>query len=132
MNLSEFQKLKDLRVISNTKGRPLETLTDEKWQEEFLIRKQYVTPCKISKKIDGTFKKESGLWNEETQGTYYGQTNYQTYCAFINDVLRVIEAGEHDYCYYIYQIMDLLKFHYDDLKTIYRDGFWEVYLDTKK
>lgn len=130
MNLIELQKMKDLHIISNTKGRPLEGLTNAKWQEEFQIRKTYVTPVSPKiKKMQTRFSTESGLWNEETQGTYYGTTNYQEYTSFINDVLRVIESGKHDYCYFIYQIMDILKFHYNDLKTKYCDGYWEIWLE---
>ena len=70
-----------------------------------------------------------GTWNTEKYGEYSGATNWQEYCSFINDVLRNIRAGQIDYVYYIYHILDLLKFHYEDLKTRYRDGYWEVWLD---
>lgn len=32
------------------------------------------------------------------------------YCHFINDILDCIRAGNIDYCFYIYQIEDLLKY----------------------
>ena len=79
--------------------------------------------------MTGKYSKESGKWNEETQGTYHGCTNWQQYCSYINDILSIIRSGQVDYCYYIYQILDLLKFHYDDLKTRYCDGYWEVWLE---
>ena len=79
--------------------------------------------------MKGKYSKESGIWNEETNGTYHGLTNWQSYCSYINDVLRNIRKGQVDYCYYIYQILDLLKFHYSDLKTKYCDGYWEVWLE---
>lgn len=125
-----LEELREMRIISNTNGRPLSSLTDAKWQKEFNVRKLFITPySKDIKRFGGRSSKETGTWNEETQGAYYGQTNYQEYCSYINDVLRNIRAGQVDYCYFIYQIEDLLKFHYDDLKTRYRDEYWEVWLE---
>ena len=125
-----LEELKEMRIISNTNGRPTPYLTDEKWQKEFNVRKLFITPhSKDVKKLKGHHSKESGKWNEETQGTYHGQTNWQEYCSFINDVLKNIRSGQVDYCYYIYQIMDLAKFHFNTLRTRYRDGYWEVWLE---
>lgn len=125
-----LEELKEMKIISNTDGRPSSNLTDEKWQKEFKLRKLFITPYKKSiKKLGGGFSKESGSWNTETMGKYLGQTNWQEYCSYINDVLSNIRTGQVDYCYFIYQIMDLAKFHYDDLKTKYCDGYWEVWLE---
>lgn len=125
-----LEELREMKLISNTNGRPSSTLTDEKWQKEFLLRKMFVTPYgKDVKKLGGKFSKESGMWNDETMGEFHGQTNWQSYCSYINDVLNNIRSGQTDYCYYIYQITDLLKFHYDTLKTRYCDGYWEVWLE---
>ena len=119
-----------MKLISNTNGRPTSTLTDEKWQKEVNLRKMFITPYpKDIKKLKSQHSKESGLWNEETQGTYHGCTNWQSYCSYINDILRNIRSGQVDYCYYIYQILDLAKFHYNTLKTKYCDGYWEVWLE---
>lgn len=127
-----FAELKEMKLISNTNGRPSSTLTDEKWQKEFNIRKLFVKPYgKSITKLVGKYSKESGMWNEETQGEYYGATNWQEYCFFINDVLRNIRSGQVDYCYYIYQIMDLAEFHFKDLRTRYCDGYWEVWLERR-
>lgn len=127
-----LEELREMKLISNTNGRPSSTLTDEKWQKEFNIRKLFVKP--ISKDIrrfgqKNAMSKETGYWNEETMGEYHGATNWQEYCSFINDILRNIRSGQIDYCYYIYQILDLLKFHYDKLRTKYCDGYWEVWLE---
>lgn len=130
MTLEEFR---EIRVVSNGNGRPGYNLTDEKWQREFSVRKMFITP--YSKNITRLASKnsvESGKWNEETQGTYHGKTSWQEYCSFINDVLNNIRAGQTDYCYFIYQIMELAKFHYDDLETKYKDGYWEVWLNRRK
>lgn len=125
-----FEELKEMKLISNTNGRPSSTLTDEKWKKEFNIRKLFVKPYdKSITKLGGKHSKESGMWNEDTQGEYYGTTNWQEYCSFINDILKNIRSGQVDYCYYIFQIIDLLKFHLDDLRTKYCDGYWEVWLE---
>lgn len=125
-----LEELREMKLISNTNGRPTSTLTDEKWQKEFNIRKMFITPYgKDTKRLGGKFSKESSVWNEETMGKYHGGTNWQQYCTYINDVLRNIRAGQVDYCYFIYQIVDLAKFHFNDLKTRYCDGYWEVWLE---
>ncbi len=125
-----LEELKELRLVSNTNGRPSLLMTDEKWQEEFNLRKLYITPYpKSVTKLKGQYYKESGMWNEETQGTYYGCTGWQSYCSYINDVLDNIRSGQVDYCYYIYQIMDIAKFHFNTLRTKYCDGYWEVWLE---
>ncbi len=125
-----LEELKELRLISNTNGRPTSTMTDETWQKEFNLRKLYIIPhSKKVTRLNGKYSQEYGTWNEETQGIYYGCTNWQSYCSYINDVLNNIRAGQVDYCYYIYQIIDLLKFHFNDLRTKYCDGYWEVWLE---
>ena len=127
-----LEELREMKIVSNTNGRPTSTLTNEKWQKEFNVRKMFITPfSKDVKKLGGKYSKEFGIWNEETSGEYHGQTNWQEYCSYINDVLRNIKSGQVDYCYFIYQIMDLAKFHYGNkqLKTKYRDGYWEVWLE---
>lgn len=124
-----LEELKEMKLVSNTNGRPSSDLTDEKWQKELQIRKLFVTPVTTVMRMTGKYSQESGTWNTGKYGEYSGATNWQEYCSFINDVLRNIRAGQVDYVYYIYHILDLLKFHYKDLKTRYCDGYWEVWLD---
>lgn len=125
-----LEELKKEKLISNTDGRPSSSLTEERWQKEFELRKLSVVPYnKNVKKLGGRCSKESGVWTEEASSQYDGQTNWQAYCSYINDVLQNIRNGKTDYCYYIYQIMDLLKFHLEDLRTKYCDGYWEVWLE---
>lgn len=127
-----LEELREMRIISNTNGRPTSTLTDEKWQKEFSVRKMFITPHNKSyKKLTGQYYKESGMWNEELQGTYHGCTNWQSYCTYINSVLDSIRAGQSDFCYFIYQIMELAKFHPTTLRTKYLPEYecWEVWLE---
>ncbi len=123
-----LEELKEIKLVSNTNGRPSPTLTDKKWQNEFMIRKMFIAPHpKKVKLLKGNYSTEVGKWNENI--TYHGMTNWQEYCSYINDVLRNIRSGQIDYCYFIYQIMELARFH-DNLKTKYiKNGYWEVWLE---
>ena len=130
-----LEELKEMKLISNTTGRPSSTLTDEKWQKEFEIRKMFVKPYpKTVTKLGGKYSRESGMWNEETMGTYHGRTQWQNYVAYINDVLTNIRAGQVDFCYFVYQVMQLACFDFGnkELKTKYCNGYWEVWLDCKE
>lgn len=51
--------------------------------------------------------------------SYHGDTQYQYYCRYINDILWSIRHGKVDYCYYIYQIAELLRFEHDRLQAVY-------------
>lgn len=125
-----FEELRLNKIISSSDGRPSPTLTDEKWQEEFAVRKLFITPYdKSVKKLGRHYSIESGTWNEKTRGLYYGPTNWQEICAHINDILRNIRSGQVDYCYFIYNVMELAKFHFDDLRTKYCNGYWKVWLE---
>ena len=125
-----LEELRRQKLISNTNGRPLPDLTDEAWQKEFQIRKLFLTPYRRHiKKMGGAYSTDVASWNEEEKGSYLGITNWQSYCQYINSVLSSIRHGQVDYCYYIYQILDLAKFHYDTLRTKYCGGYWEVWLE---
>lgn len=123
MNL---ETLKEIKPTRTTHGRPSSTLTDKEWQNQFAVMKLYITPFQKSiTRMGGKFSKESG----KEVDNYDGITNWQSYCSYINDVLKNIRKGNHEYCYFGYQIVDLLKFHFDTLKTKYCDGYWEVWLE---
>lgn len=125
-----FEELKRCKLISNTDGRPASTLTDPKWQIEFELRKLFLTPYRETiKLLSSKHDREYSRWHADGNGKYLGKTNWQEYCSYINDVLHTIRNHRVDYCYFIYQIEQLLKFHYDRLKTRYCDGYWEVWLE---
>lgn len=123
MNL---ETLKDIKPTRTTNGRPSYSLTDKEWQNQFSIMKLYIKPyAKSITRFGGKGSRELGM----AQENYDGITNWQSYCAYINDVLKNIRRGNHDFCFYGYQIVDLLKFHYNTLRTKYCDGYWEVWLE---
>lgn len=127
-------ELSELLEIHNTKtivGRPSSTLTNIQWQEELKFRKLYITPYdKPLSRISGKYSRGfSDKLDQNGNTVYTGITNWQVYCSYINDVLKNIRKGQVDYCYFAYQVLDLLKFHFDELCTKYRDGYWEVWLE---
>lgn len=119
-------KINDIKPLRKNLRKPSPDLTDKEWQSEFEIIKLYTTPYKCRNRMGGRYSRESG--KEYFDKEYDGISNYQSYCSFINSILKVIRNGEIDYCFFKYQICDLLKFH-PNLKTKYRDGYFEVWLD---
>jgi len=123
----ELHELKEIKPTRLNYGRQSSTLTDKEWQNEFALMKLYITPNnKKITRMGGKFSRGQEKVSEDRE--YDGVTNWQSYCSYINDVLRNIRKGNHDFCYYQYQLVDLLKFHYDNLRTRYCDGYWEVWL----
>lgn len=125
-------KLKDINIIRWSNGfkysKSKIEFTDKEWQERFNLLKVLAVPSK-DKILKGNYYTESHSTKDENK--YLGMTNWQSYCSFINDVLLQIRLGRIDYCYYTYQIEDLLKFEKDRLRTKYHpeDKYWEVWLD---
>lgn len=121
INLSDF----------DLKGKPNKNLTDTKWQKYFRklslqTEKQNIASMNIKQPkiiING--------YNGTKQFSYQGESQYYRYCGFINDILENIRSGKHDYCYFLYQISELLKFEHDRLQTKYLSDYqcFEVWLD---
>lgn len=128
----KMEELKNINISALGNGRPADTLTDKKWQNEFEILKLYVTPSKKKQKVHGgKYSKDCG---DDFYEEYKGVTNWQSYCRYINDVMRCLRNGEREYCYFKYQIIDLLKYYHDELRTkFYPDkngmSYWEVWLE---
>lgn len=127
MRIEDFQSIYQENKKLFLNGRPEHNLTDKKWQEEFQLRRSYTIPTK-ARKMTGYYSTER---KQNYNVEYKGVTNWQAYCSFINSVLSVIRSGNVDYCYFKYQIMDLLRFHPDTLRTRYIDGYWQVWLEGK-
>ena len=126
-----MEDLREARLISNTDGRPVSSLTDEKWQKEFEIRKLFAKPYSDTQKVVEVYLSKDDLppTIDDTKYSCYKEARQDGYYSFIKDILSNISNGSTDYCYYIYQIMELLKFYPHNLKTKYCDGYWEVWLD---
>ena len=89
--------------------RPPKDYTNQQWQSDFEILKQFVIP---SQESEMRIIRDTSLY-----GSYHGKTQYQNYCSFINNILKNIRGGEVDYCFYIYQITDLLKYEQERLEV---------------
>lgn len=58
-------------------------------------------------------QKQMTAYETDSRGVYCeycGETQWKRYCEFINSVLETIRSGEEDYCFYPYQIAELLRF----------------------
>lgn len=125
MNLETLKQIRPTRI---SYGRPSPAMTDKEWQNQFATTRLYITPYPSSMtKMGGKFSR--GQQKRSEDGIYDGITNWQSYCSFINDVLNQIRLGKHDFVYFGYQVIELLKFHYNTLRTKYCDGYWEVWLE---
>lgn len=106
--------LLEVSLIQDIYSIPID-YSDSQWQVDYLALKEQNIPSSFS-----TMPVVSE-WVPKHE-LYHGMTQYQCYCKFINDVLSVIRAGEVDYCYYIYQIIELLKYE-PNLKTSWLSEF---------
>ena len=106
---------------------------DEAWQIEFEQLRARTVPTnkkKLPTKPDQVYI--SGADSKER--LYMGDTQWSNYRAYINDVLDAIRGGEVDYCYFLYQIKELLRFERDDLRSRW-DGenkCFEVWLNSRQ
>lgn len=95
-----------LKHINLNIGRLPKNTTDEEWQEYFAQIKSVVSPAKMNKAkmVSDTHLKENGI--------YLGLPEAKRYYQFINSVLKTIRSGEKDYVFFVYQIVDLLKYEH--------------------
>lgn len=128
MKLEELKQLNKQPLSDNTKAETLTKslhMTNYDFQQQLKLMKLLnqetiarrinspTTPYVVGKHYF-TLSNE----NEETGNTYY--------IKFINDVLKNIRKGEIEYCYYIGQVRELLRF-IPDLKVRLGDFYFEVW-----
>lgn len=102
-------------VTQNTKSPPID-YTDSQWQSDFTDLKSQIKQCNSS--LMPSIREVSETIYQE----YHGKTQYQRYCDFINSVLKNIRCGHIDYCFYIYQIAELLRYEHDNLKVTWLEA----------
>ena len=95
-------------MVTEKSGRPPRGYSDSDWQKDFTKLKDKIQKSKTENKMPVI---EEPPYNPDKP--YYGKTQYQCYCDFINDILDNIRNGGTDYCFYIYQIADLLKYEHE-------------------
>jgi len=84
---------------------PPSDYTNQQWQNDLAELKEKIEPSPRKRMVT---IRESAKKTES--GSYYGKTQYQYYCAFINDILEQIRSGQEAFCYYVYQVIDVLRF----------------------
>lgn len=112
-------------IITEVSGKPPEDYTDEQWQLDFDVIKMKVQPSQSSNMPT--------VPDVKVYGIYHGKTQYQCYCDFINNILSNIRCGQVDYCFYIYQIAELLKYEHERLKATWlkTEGCFCLSLESK-
>jgi len=129
MRLEELKQLNKQLLSDNTKAAALSTIlhmTNDEFQQQLKLMKlsnhptkeKKLSPTTLQYKVNGQFVRLSESDNNETNYTYY--------IKFINDVLKNIRKGEIEYCYYIGQVRELLRF-IPDLKVRLNDFYFEVW-----
>ena len=111
--------LYDLREVNLNKRRPIDFTSDDMWQDYFSQMKSLVQPS-AKKKMD-TIRETTSDPN-----CYHGQTNEAYYRVYINSILKNIRSGKEDFCYFVYQIADLLKYEPDLHTEFIPDGEYFV------
>lgn len=87
--------------------KPLSYLTNYEWQQYFQIMKSLNKPS-IDKKLKRRYCSYNNFGFSDST---YNESMDSHYCNYINDVIKAITKEKiHDYCYYAYQVIDLLKF----------------------
>lgn len=102
-------------VTQNTKNPPV-NYTNNQWQSDFAILKSQIEQC------DSALMPNIREASETVYQGYHGKTQYQRYCDFINSVLKNIRNGYIDYCFYIYQIAELLRYEHDNLEATWLEA----------
>lgn len=132
INLSDFyiSDLKQMRLYITEKGRPTLQLTDDIWQKIINQIKINIEPLDNGKNKKMVVRLSRAIMNEWGEYEEDQTPDWKRYCLFINSVLEDIRAGEISYCFYSYQIAQLLTFHKDTLQTRYdsTEKCWEVWL----
>lgn len=119
----------------NELEKNLSKLTNEEWQIQFELLKQYIKPVNdttLSRKARNTYI-VGRRWTL-TDNEYGGDTQDSYYCIFINDILKQIRSkrGKCDFAYHTYNICDLLKFENNLRTELIHDGdtdYFKVWLD---
>lgn len=93
--------------------KPLDLMDNNEWQQYFQIMQNLNKPCKEKKLTRKIIRKViMGMYWELSNGDGNGNDTLDSrYCSYINDVIRAVKTEKLiDYCYYPYQVKDLLRF----------------------
>ena len=98
-------------------------MTDSEWQIMFEVFRQ--NAVQSSYKLIPSPRKSHLLGGE-----YHGDTQFEYFRTFINDILRNIRKGKTDYCFNYEQIKELLKYERENLAAEWlpTDRCFKIYL----
>lgn len=120
-----------MKCINVHTGKPNKDMSDKQWQKYFNSMRLFVQPSVYKRMNIRSPHIYINNYACDNQFEYQGETQWIYYKKFINDILSTIRRGEKDYCYYIYQIADLLKYEHDNLRSRWRteEECFEVWLE---
>lgn len=84
--------------------RIADKMTAVEWDDFFTYMKSQIKPCGTG--YMPTPRSEAINSNRE----YHGETEAWRYRNFINDILKSVRHGKIDYCFYVFQVRDLLRY----------------------
>jgi len=115
-------------MYKTKKGLPSGATNNSEWQTYFKVLKAVVKPS-AEKYLPKAYSPRQTYYRNYNQ-VYDGETQWYRYVQFINQILRNIRRGEEDYCYYTYQILELLRFEPENLCAdwLEDDECFKVYL----
>lgn len=106
----------DLTQIDLNARKPQVGMSPRQWQTYFRGMRMMVKPAKLNRiHISACYHRYEPSC--DGYSPYYGDTLWQQYCKFINDILKSIRSGDEDYCFYIYQIAELLRYEHERLQA---------------
>ena len=108
----------DLKTVNPSERKIPKEMTNSEWQQYFNILRLMVQQG-TDKRMKYSYSISVNGRYDKSYFVYSGDTQWERYCKFINSILSAIRKGECDYCYYIYQISDLLRFEHDRLKAVW-------------
>ena len=109
--------------VSLTTRMPPSDYTDDQWQSDYY-------------EINSILREQKSK-SEKTESTHgypinipqNGKTNQQYYYSFLIDTLTELKCGHRAYCYFVYQIVDLLRLDQNvHAKFIPGDGYFSLSL----
>ena len=96
-------------------GEPRGNMTDSQWEKCFNQLRKMTRQSRHKNIVcrDDLNKYFSKLYNNQE----LSDPSLERYSQFINGILKSIRGGKEDYCFYVYQVADLLQFEHEHLKV---------------
>ena len=104
-------------------------MTSDQWGECFNEIKKHIK--QIKHRTITSYNDVNTFFGSLYNSHISSDDTFERYSQFINGILKTIRAGREDYCFYVYQIADLLQFEHEHLiaEWIPRWGCFRVRLE---